>query len=96
MKSIKNEQFNIPLAENQEEYNTLHINLNTQDPMCPATVCFEFTEEEVAEFVKTRRLYYNQCLFRKPIHNWEGHVIGFGPREQFHPMNISVVNPLDQ
>jgi len=102
MKSIRTEQFNTPLAENQDEYNTLFINLNTNDPMCPATVCFEFSLEEMEEFKRTGRLYYNQCLFLKPVYGGLDEVsglpqvIGFGPREQFHPMNISVYNPLDQ
>lgn len=95
MKSIRNEQFNQPLAENQEEYNTLFINLNTKDPMCPATVCFEFTVDEIEEITKTGKAYYQQCLFLSERYDQEGNVIGFGPREQFHPMNISVHNPLD-
>ena len=95
MKSIRTEQFNTPLAENQDEYNTLFINLNTNDPMCPATVCFEFSLEEMDVFKKTGKLYYNQCLFTKPKFDANGDLIGFVPRENFHPMNISVYNPLE-
>lgn len=101
MKSIRTAQFNQPLAENQEEYHTLFMNLNTEDPYCPATVCFEFDQKEVEEFNKTHRLYYNQCLFRRPVHGEKDEVtglttvIGFEPAYQFHPMNISVFNPLD-
>ena len=96
MKSIRNEQFNQPLAENQEEYNTLYINLNTEDHMCPATICFELSLEEIDQINKTGRIYYNQCLFLSERYDQEGKVVGFGPRELFHPMNISVHNPLDQ
>jgi hypothetical protein len=101
MKSIRNEQFNQPLAENQDEYHTLFINLNTQDPMCPATACFELSLDEIEEITKTGKIYYNQCLFLKPIYGGLDEetglpkVIGFGPREQFHPMNINVYNPLE-
>jgi len=97
MKSIRTEQFNQPLAESQEEYNTLYINLNTADPLCPATVCFEFSPEELEVINKTGRIYYNQCLMSAPVYDGEGEIIGFnGPANLFHPMNISVHNPLDQ
>lgn len=97
MKSIRNEQFNQPLAENQEEYQTMYINLNINDPMCPATACFEFSPEELEVINKTGRIYYNQCLMSNPVYDREGEVIGFnGPVNRFNPMNISVVNPLDQ
>jgi len=95
MHSIKNEQFNQPLAEDQEEYNTLHINLNTQDPYCPATVCFELTLDEIEQITKTGKIYYTQCLFRKTAPSNDGKE-AYVPREQFHPMSISVTNPLDQ
>lgn len=95
MKSIRTEQFNQPLAENQDDYNTLFINLNTNDPMCPATVCFEFSLEEMEAFKKTGKLYYQQCLFTKPKYDVNGELDGFTNREKFHPMNISFHNPLE-
>lgn len=93
MKSIRNEQFNQPLAENQEEYNTLYINLNPNDQMCPATVCFELSFEDIEQITKTGKLYYQQCLFTQEIEI--GGQMRKVPAHQFHPMNISVNNPLE-
>lgn len=93
MQSIKNEQFNQPLAENQEEYNTLFINLNTEDQMCPATACFELTLDEIEQITKTGKIYYQQCLFTKLFRNEAGEIVKV-PANHFHPMSIHVTNPL--
>lgn len=94
MHSIKTEQFNIPLAESQEEYNTLHVNFNVEDPLGPMTACFELTDEEVAEIVRTKRIYYRQCLFTKQVEDPKTGNLVTVPRYLFHPMSIHVVNPL--
>lgn len=101
MNSIKNDQFNQPLAENQEEYNTLHINLNTEDPYCPATVFFQFSPEELSILnANEGKFYYQQCLFRTEERiEMEGtpeEVVVYVPANQFHPMSIQVTNPLDK
>ena len=90
MKSIKNEQFSQPLAENQEEYNTLHVHVNTEgDPMRPVTACFKLTLEEIAEINRTGLIYYQQCTFY-----YRG-LDGLIKPGLFHPMSIHVTNPLD-
>lgn len=96
MKSIRNEQFSNPLAENQEEYETLYTNVDISNPYCPVTVCFELTDDEVEEIVKNKRIYYQQCLFRVSIENPETKELQYAPRERFHPMNIQVINPLNK
>lgn len=96
MISIKDEQFSIPLAENQPEYTTLHIHVDLEDNMCPATVCFQLSREELAELnANGGKLYYQQCLFRKGFEQENGE-IEYQPAYQFHPMNIQVVNPLNK
>lgn len=96
MNSVKTEQFNIPLAESQEEYNTLHVNFNVEDPMGPMTACFELTDEEIAEIVNTKKIYYQQCVFTRQVEDPQTGQIVTVPRHNFHPMSIHVVNPLGE
>lgn len=93
MQSIKNEQFNQPLAESQEEYNTMYVAIQDKDPLFPVSACFELTDAEIAEIVKTKKIYYTQCLFLEYIRDSNGDIIRFTNKYQFHPMSISVVNP---
>lgn len=90
MKSIRNEQFSQPLAENQEEYNTLYVHVQTEgDPMRPVTACFKLAPEEIAEINRTGLLYYQQCTF---YYRGSDGLIKPG---LFHPMSIHVTNPLE-
>ncbi len=41
MRSIKFEESNLPLAEDQPEYETLHVHVDVDDPQLPMTACFE-------------------------------------------------------
>lgn len=98
MKSLKTEQFNVALAESQEEYNTLFVNINLKDRLIPVTCCFELSAEELAEINKTGKIYYQQCLIAQC--NSEGSYIAaengnYLASSLFHPMSIHVTNPLD-
>lgn len=95
MISIKDEQFSQPLAEDQDEYNTLYVNFNEHNPMGPTTVCFELSNEEIDQILKNKKIYYQQCLFTKAVRNSDTSETVIIPREQFHPMSLHVNNPLD-
>lgn len=52
----------------------------TRQVAMSAVACFELTDEEVAQIVKTKKLWYRQMIFGN----------------KFQPMNIFVDNPLIQ
>lgn len=61
MKSIKFPEVNNHIAENQEEYETVYANVSEDGAgLKTITVCFEFTDEEIQEMVKTKKLWYQQ------------------------------------
>lgn len=82
MKSIDFPKANVPLAKDQPEYQTLyiHIDKSGNDPQFKATCCLELTEEEVAEIVRTKRIFHTQLTF------------GRG----YNPINMSTVSPFTQ
>ena len=89
MKSLKIEPFINPLAEGQDQYNTLYFAADFADPMLPMHVYFQFNPAEIAEINRNGgRVYYTQNVFYK-INNLEL-IPG-----QFHPMRISPFSPLE-
>lgn len=68
MKSIKTAQFNITIAENQDQYETVHAHIDTHDPAVPITICMELTDDEIAQIVKSKKLYYRQLTFGQMTH----------------------------
>lgn len=78
MQAVEFEGFNLTLAKDQPPYRPLPVHLDKADPQTPFTACFELTDEEVAEVVKTRRIFCRQLTFGK----------------LFHPILISVENPI--
>lgn len=93
MKAVDFPQRNVMLAEDQPEYETLPVHLETKEIIVPngphnpmtkqipwqMTACFELSDEEIAQIVANRKIWYKQCLF--------GH--------NFQPMVISTENPFE-
>lgn len=77
MKSIKLPDFNIEIGKGQPEYNVLHAKEISPENTGSLLMCFELTDEEVAEIVKTKRTYYSRLTFY----------------EKFQPMRLSVEMP---
>lgn len=80
MQSIKFPEAHHAIAEDQPEYETLYANLQHNDTTQSTTItaCFELTPEEVAEIVKTKKLWYQQMK---------------GRHHPMQPINISVIKP---
>lgn len=91
MIAVNFEQANLMLAEDQPEYETLPVFVETReaevrDPVqglikkpvaWEMTACFQLNAEEIAEIVKTGNIWYTQCLFGQP----------------FQPVRMSTQNP---
>lgn len=77
MKAADFPQRNVLLAENQPEYETLPAHVDTDAPELPFTTCFELSDEEVEEIVRTRRIWHTQLTF--------GHA--------FQPVRMATTNP---
>jgi hypothetical protein len=90
MQSIKFSQANIALAEDQPEYETLHVYAHSEDVdmvdgskqnvIMEMTACFVLSPEEIAEINRTGVIWYTQCVFGK----------------QFQPVRMSTQNPFIQ
>ncbi len=60
MKSIKFRPDTIKIAENQEEYETVHVFHNPNESTL--TMCFELSKEHLDEIYKTGKIYYKQYI----------------------------------
>lgn len=79
MKSIDYPEANLAIAKDQPQYNTLFAFVDSTRPDFPTFVCYELTEEDIADIVKNKKLWYDQLTFGKP----------------FQPMLIMTKNPFD-
>lgn len=77
MKSIDFPEANHALAKDQPEYNTLFVHIDGNKAELPMYVCFALTDEDIADIVKNRKVWYDQLTF--------GHA--------FQPMAILTKNP---
>jgi hypothetical protein len=77
MQSVQFHETNIALAKDQEQYNTLHVNVDTTVSERPVTAKFELTEEEIQTIIANKCLWYTQWTFG----------------DLFHPMSIQVDCP---
>lgn len=66
MKSIDFPEVTNKIAEHQKEYNTLFAQWQPKEQSI--NVCFELTEEEIAEIQKTGKIWYKQLTFKNPMH----------------------------
>lgn len=61
MKSVPFEEVNAKIAEHQDEYETLHANIDPYSPGVPTTICLQLTDEEIAEIIINKnRVYLTQ------------------------------------
>jgi hypothetical protein len=86
MKAIDFPQVNLRLAENQPEYETLPVFADVRtvqtekgprNVVWSMTVCYELSDEEIAEIIANKKLFYRQMLFG----------------EQFQPVFLSTKDP---
>lgn len=63
MKPVIFKQVNLTLAEDQPEYQPLPVQYNDELPEHPMTSCWELDEAEIAQIVKTGRIYIKQLVF---------------------------------
>lgn len=77
MRAVEFPQANVVLGEKQPEYIPLPVHYDNSIPERPMTCCFELTDEEVEEIVKTRRIWNTQLTFGNP----------------YHPVSMSCSNP---
>ena len=61
-------QANVIVGKDQPEYLPLPMHYNPEDPMKPMTCCFELSDEELAEVIRTKRIWYTQCTFGNNLH----------------------------
>ena len=67
MKAIEFPEVNIRLAEDQPQYETLPVAVCEGNER-KAVACFELTDEEIDEIVKTKKLWLGQLTFG---HNYQ-------------------------
>lgn len=94
MKSLQFPQANLALAKDQPEYQTLHVFVEYKDLTKPGlldapqqkkvvpwsmTACFELSEDEIDEIIRTKRIWHTQMLFGN----------------QFQPINMSTQSPFE-
>ena len=66
MKSIEFPGVTNKIAEHQEEFNTVHVQYQPKDSS--VNMCFEFTNEEITEIVKTKQIWYKQLIGNGQMH----------------------------
>ena len=70
-------QRNVELAKDQPEYETLYSHVDQSRPETPVTCCFDLTDEEIEEIVRTRKIWHTQWTFGHP----------------FQPISMTTSNP---
>lgn len=65
MKAIEFDGANMKIAEHQDQYNTLPAFFNIKEGSVIA--CFELSDEELKAVNETKRIYYKQLTFGKPM-----------------------------
>ena len=63
MRSIQFEEVNTVVAENQSDFDTIHVYYNEEENSL--TACFQFSDEEIKEFLKTKKIWYKQFMYGK-------------------------------
>lgn len=71
MKAIQFPGVNADIGENQEEYNTLPAFVGeipfAEGTAIGLTCCFEFTQEEISEIVRTGVIWHTVLTFGNPL-----------------------------
>jgi hypothetical protein len=78
MKSVKFLEATIALAEDQPEYETLHVYPTVEDVtmkdgsknpvVMELTACFSLSPEEIEEINRTGVIWYTQCVYGHQFH----------------------------
>lgn len=68
MKAIEFKGVNLRIAENQEEYQTLPVFVDTTDPAVPVTMCFELDDEERQQVAETGHVWLTVLTFGQHFH----------------------------
>lgn len=68
MKAIEFPEVNVRIAENQPEYETLPVYVDTEDPSTPTTMCIQLDPEEIKQVTETGRIWMQVLTFRQPFH----------------------------
>ena len=63
MKAIEFEEVNVKLAEEQEEYETLPVYVDSNDPSVPMVACFELSDEEAEKIFLEKKIWLAQLTF---------------------------------
>jgi len=66
MKSIDFPEVTNKIGEDQEEYNTVYSQFQKKD--MSINLCFELTDEEIKQLVKTKKIWYKQQVFNQNMH----------------------------
>lgn len=62
MKSIKFPGCDLEIGKEQPEYEVLHA-MRVPSPQGEVIMCFELSQEEIEEIIRTRKLYYMRWTF---------------------------------
>lgn len=62
MKSIKFPGCNIEMAKDQPQYNSIHM-MAMQSEEMEVIACYEFSDEEIEQLQKTKRIWYSRLRF---------------------------------
>jgi len=65
MKAIEFEEQTHKIAEHQEQYETIPAHIDRNGGV--VTCCFEFTDEEIEEITKTKKLWHSQLTALEPM-----------------------------
>ena len=64
MKPVEFEGYKTEIAKNQPEYLTLPAHVTKDGEI---TSCWELTDDEIQEIIKTKRIYFSVSTFNKPL-----------------------------
>lgn len=65
MNTIEFDEVNVRIAEHQEEYETLPVFYNKEEGSI--TCCFELSQEEKDQVLKTGKIWFKQLTFGNPM-----------------------------
>jgi hypothetical protein len=82
MKSIKLPCMTLEIGKGQPEYSVLHA-AKIPGPEGELLMCFELTDEEIAEIQRTKHIYYSRLTFENKCRACQA-------PQPFMPMNIFV------
>lgn len=77
MKAIEFPEVNVRIAENQQQYETLPVYIDTEDPTTPTTMCIRLDHEEIKQVAETGLIWLTTLTFM----------------QQFHPIKMSLLKP---